>query len=337
MFVIILCVFSVFFKSILKEYSIHTSYEAVRQCFYDSVVATFVGRRFKFKFNVHLIKNIPRGLISFKTIQSSRVVTSEHNLIATNFSLMDGKDFKSVLSGLEAKLFQIRTSDVKLNDSVARNDGQLTHNNSYLFGSWLSDSVSQGMCLVSLDQANQGSKFTSQDLKLTNSNDLIDSVYWKWEATQHIPTFDEDIIQDIVSYLEESKNDFWATQNDPTVSENSIDNYDSMHEETYSDSFMEQFCRATQLQCTIQRTAGTPSTVHITPSPSDGYSPDLFASRLKNDTTPKDISTPSRLPTPSRVILFNESLNSPNLLSNLLSRTPAGSTSTKDFTSPAIC
>jgi len=250
---------------------------------------------------------------------------------------MDGKDFKSVLSGLEAKLFQIRTSDVKLNDSVARNDGQLTHNNSYLFGSWLSDSVSQGMCLVSLDQANQGSKFTSQDLKLTNSNDLIDSVYWKWEATQHIPTFDEDIIQDIVSYLEESKNDFWATQNDPTVSENSIDNYDSMHEETYSDSFMEQFCRPTQLQCTIQRTAGTPSTVHITPSPSDGYSPDLFASRLKNDTTPKDISTPSRLPTPSRVILFNESLNSPNLLSNLLSRTPAGSTSTKDFTSPAIC
>jgi len=243
---------------------------------------------------------------------------------------MDRKDFRSVLSGLEAKLFQIRTSDVKLNDSVTRNDGQLTHNNSYLFGSWLSDSVSQGMCLVSLDQ---DSKFTSQGLTLTGQNDLIDSVYWKWETTQHIPTFDEDIIQDIVNYLEESKNDFWTTQNDPIVSENSTDNHDSIHEETYSDSFMEQFCKPTQLQCTVQRTAGTPSMVHITPSPNDGYSPDLFASLA----TPKDISTPSRLPTPSRVILFNESLNSPNQLSNLLSRTPAGSTSTKDFTSPAIC
>jgi len=312
-------------SSILKEFSIQISHEAVRQCFYDSVVATFVGRRFKFKFNVHLIKNIPSRLVSFKTILESRVVTSEHNLIATNFSLVDGKDFRSVLSGLEAKLFQMTTNNIKLNDSVARNEGQLTHNNSYLFGSCLSDSVSQEMHLVSLDQ---DCKLTShQGHKLTSQNDLIDSVYWKWKATQDMPTFDEDIIQDIVSYLEESTNDFWTTQSNQTLS----DNCDSV-EETYSDSFMEQFCRPTQLQCTWQGTVRTPSTVNVTPSPSDGYSPDLFASLLKNDATPKHISTPLR---PSR-ILFNES-NSPNMFSNLLSRTPAGSTSTKDFTSPALC
>ncbi|XP_065885471.1 uncharacterized protein [Dysidea avara] len=315
--------------SILKEFSIQTSYEAVCQCFCDSVVATFVGQRFKFKFNVHLTKNIPRGLISFRTILANRVATSEHNLIATNFSLMDTKDFRSVLNILEAKLFQTAINNVKLNVSATRN-GQLTHNTSYLFGSWLSDSVSQGIHLVSLDQ---DCKLTSQ---LISQNDLIDSVYWIWEATQDMPIIDEDIIQDVVSYLEESKNDFWNTESDP---ENSTD---TICEETYSDSFMENFCMPTQYECALQgigKNIGTPSTANIAPSRSDGYSPDLFASGIKplnNGGTPKHISTPSKLVSPTR-ILFNESLNSPNLFSDQSSNTPTGSTCTNDFTSPALC
>jgi len=232
------------------------------------------------------------------------------------------EDFRSILSVLEAKLFQTTINSIKLNSSVSKNNGQPIHNGSYMFGSWLGESVSQGMHLVSLDHA-------SQDHKLISQKGFVDSVYWKWEASQDTSVVDEDIIQDVVSYLEESQNDFWTIEGDC--------DFDTIYEETYSDSFMEHFCMPTQLQLNLHRTGIntlTPSAVNVSPAQSDDYSPDLFASGVKTSLTEKCV-TPNNILTPVRPsrILFNESLNSPNLFA----QTPTGSTKVNDFTSPALC
>ena len=331
-----------FCHSILKKFCAQKSYETVNQCFHDSIISAFVGCKFNFKFNVNLTRTIPRGSLSFKTLSNSITHHGHNNLIATNFSMMEVEQFKTVLDILEAKLlFSELPTDA--NPIVPKPKVTLHHdNNSYLYGSWISDTVSQEMCLFSLND--------HSDCRPSTQGSLVDSVYWRWEPTL-TSKLDEDIISDVVNHLELSKNEFWTTDGiscdtDTTVTASHFVDSDYLGED-YSASFIDQIfstennrkidnddsmvvLQATNLTCD-----------QATTTPSTNYSPDLFRKHPRSEVAQRNVSTPDSLPLMSLAkrgpdLFAEDSLSSPHLFGE--ANTPLSKmNNTTDFTSPALC
>ena len=315
---------------VLKKYSLQNTCEVVNQCLHDSITAAFVGYRFNFKFNVCLAKTIPRGSLSFKTLTESltRCVHKQcSNLIATNFSIAEVDCFKTVVDILESKLvFKDRKGDATV-CGVHQEKLKLYHNsNSYLYGSWSNDSVSQDMYLVSLTSESCTNSRPTQ-------SSLVDSVYWKWEQTYEIQ--DEEVINDIVAHLELSKNEFFSL--DDHCEDDTVDN------SLYNESFLSAFF-STQNEGfedgVVLYTKGVTDDAGKN-SVSATSSPDLFRSVAQHtiprpDTLPMPLST--RTCKSSRGLFEDASLNSPDLFGVDHGRTPVRKMNvTTDFTSPALC
>ena len=335
----------------LKKFSAQETHEAVNQYLHDSIIAAFVGCRFNFTFNVYLTRTIPQGSLSFKTL-SNNITHHGHkycnNLIATNFTMLEVKQFKTVINVLEAKLFRNDlVGDIKEYPAVQRTHSTLHHdNNSYLYGSWLSDTVSQEMCLVSLKD---------EHCRSSTQSSLVDSIYWRWDQTSG-NVEDEDIISDIVSHLELSKIEFLTLgancdDNATTAELHTINSDSPSKEDFYSESFLNNFFSS---QKSVEESNSMPvlpatNLAHdeTTNTPSRNYSPDLFStrkcSRLK--IAQCKVSTPDSLQlslvekTTSGQDLFEDhSLNSPHLFGQVdRSKSPIKMIGTTDFTSPALC
>ena len=322
--------FSLYNCRILKKYSLQNTCEVVNQCFHDSISAAFVGHKFTFKFNVCLSKTIPRGSLSFKTLTDSlthRVHKHCNNLIATNFSIAEVDCFKTVVNILESKLlFKDRKSDATV-CGAHQEKLKLHHNsNSYLYGSWSNDSVSQDMYLVSLNSEGSNNSRPTQ-------SSLVDSAYWKWEQTNEVK--DEEIINDIVTHLELSKNDFFSF--DADCEDDTIDN--SLYNESFLSAFFSTQNEGLKDGMVLHTKDVTDDTGKNVVSATS--SPDLFRS-VANHT----ISRPDSLPMPlsaktcksSRSLFEDASLNSPDLFGIDYGRTPVRKmNATTDFTSPALC
>lgn len=283
-----------------------------------------------------MTKTIPRGLLSFKTLSNSIAECGheyKNNLIATNFTMLEAVQHKTVLNILEAKLFKDLVSYTV--PTVHKVQAALDHdNNSYLYGSWLSDTVSQEMYLVSLknDHHSQGS--------------LVDSVHWWWEQTLANELEDEDIISNIVHHLELSKNEFWT---DTTVTElHSIDSDSLGEDDKYNPSFIDDFFSTqndlrNDNSIILQATNLTHS--QVTNTPSTNYSPDLFSNRKHSGLNKTHIpgSLPFSLLAKSNmsghIPCEDESMNSPSLFGeDDHNKTPIHKMNgPTDFTSPPLC
>ena len=103
--------------------------------------------------------------------------------------MMEVEQFKTVLNILEAKLlFSELPTDA--NPIVPKPKVTLHHdNNSYLYGSWLSDTVSQEIGLFSLNN--------HSDCRPSTHSSLVDSVYWRWGPTLASNLEHEDIYSDL--------------------------------------------------------------------------------------------------------------------------------------------
>ena len=317
----------------MKKFAVQNTCEIVNQCFHDSIVAAFVGCRFNFKFNVCLTKTIPRGSLSFKTLTNS-ITHHGHkqynNLIATNFTIAEAEHFKTVLNILEAKLlFKDSASDTTVS-TLHKGQSTLHHdNNSYLYGSWLSDTGSQEMYLVSLNDKH------CCNLRPSTQYSLVDSVYWRWDQTLADKLEYEEIISDVVDHLELSKNEF-------LTSDDNCDDKTVMPElhsvDVYNESFINHFFSTQH----VEDLHGTKSIDNQGTTPSATYSPEMFGVRKcsRSEAGQHTVSTPNSLPLSSGRVLFqDESLNSPHLFGGAdYGRTPVRNTNvTTDFTSPALC
>lgn len=329
---------------ILKKFAVQNTYEVVNQCFYDSIIAAFVGCRFNFKFNVCLTKAIPRGSLSFKTLTNS-IMHHGHkqynNLIATKFTMAEVEHFKTVVNILEEKLL---LKDSSSDTAVTLQKGQSTFhhdNNSYLYGSWLSDTGSQEMYLVSLND-----KHCSNSRPSTQCS-LVDSVYWRWEQTLTDKLEDEKIISDVVDHLELSKNEFLTSDDNCTMMPE-LYSVDSEDLNVYDESFIKHFFSTQNVQglhsMTVEATTGNQETQ--TPTAPYNCSPEMFSIRKHpRSEAGQQVSTPNSLPllsvakTSGQVLFEDESLNSPCLFGEIdHGRTPIGKMNlTTDFTSPALC
>lgn len=303
--------------------------EVVNQCFHDSIIAAFIGSKFNFKFNVSLTKPIPRDSLSFNTLMNSisnRREKCYSNLIATNFTMLEVEQFKTVVDILEAKLFlKDLTSDARVS-TVHSGQPTLHHNNnSYLYGSWLSsDTGSQEMNLVSLKLND------NVHSRLSTQSSLFDSIYWKWESTSTDKL--DDIISDVVGHLEQSITEFWTT-NDDTVPEPGLVDNDQFNEHyTCSASFMEAFLSTQNDDKVTLQATNLLTQDKATPT----YSPELFSVRHHSRVQ----STPlAKINIPGQVLFEDESLNSPGLFTQVdCNKTPVGKMNyTADFTSPPLC
>ena len=328
---------------VLKKFSTQESHEAVNQYFHDSIIAAFVGCRFNFTFNVYLARTIPQGLLSFKTL-SNNITHRGHkyynNLIATNFTMLEVKQPRTILNILEAKLF---CNDLACDVKEQKTHSTLHHeNNSYLYGSWLSDTVSQEMYLVSLKD---------EHCRSSTQSSLVDSVYWRWEQTSASKLEEENIISDVVNHLELSRDEFLNSDvnyDDTTTAELQppVDGNSPSKEDWYSESFLNNFFSPQEVEesdtVVIQATNFAHDETISTPSKI--YSPDLFSikkcSRLK--VTQCKVSTPDSLQLSSLVEKNTSgqdlSLNSLHLFGEVdHSKTPLKMNETTDFLSPALC
>ena len=334
-----LCTLVYFCHRVLKKFAVQNTCEAVNQCFHDSIIAAFVGCRFNFKFNVCLTKAIPRGSLSFKTLTNS-IMHHGHkqynNLIATNFTMAEVEHFKTVLSILEEKLLFKDSSDTAV--TLQKGQSTLHHdNNSYLYGSWLSDTASQEMYLVSLND-----KHCSNSRPSTQYS-LVDSVYWRWEQTLTDKLEDEKIISDVVDHLELSKNEFLTSGDNCTVMAE-LYSVDSEDLDVYNESFIEHFFSTQNVEGHHHMEATTGNQGTHTPTAPYDYSPEMFSVRKhpRSKASQQVVSTPNSLPLLSVSKTSgqeNESLNSPCLFGEVdHGRTPVGKMNlTTDFTSPALC
>jgi len=329
----------------LSKFSAQKGNEAVNQCFYDSITAGLVGCGFNFKFNVCLTKTIPRGSLNFKTLINSMTHHGHkqcNNLIATDFTMLEMERFKTISSILEAKLFH---NDFTSDTSIATvHEGQSdSHhdNNSYLYGSWLSDTVSQGMLLASLNNDHCSSD------GLVTQDHLVDPVYCKWEPTLANEFEDEDVISDVVNYLELSKS--W-TLCDAVQELHFVDSDNFDEDYTYDQSFIDNFFSSQNIggqadadSIATLSTANSLTCDQATNTPSTNCSPDLFSVRkhIRLEGEQCTASTPATLPLSSLPgqLYEDESLNSPHLFGEIYcGNTPVRKMNTiTDFTSPALC
>ena len=327
-----------FCHRILKKFSVQNTCEVVNKFFHDSIIAAFVGCRFNFKFNVCLTKTIPRGLLTFKTLTNSITHTQYNNLIATNFTITEAEHFKTVLNILEAKLL-LKDSPSDATVFTVHKEQSRLHDNSYLYGSWLSDTASQEMYLVSLNDKHCCNSIPTQC-------SLVDSVYWRWEQTS---AEDEEIISDVVDHLELSKNEFLTSDDNcddrtVTLELHSVDSENL--DDVYDESFIKDFFSTQNVEGLHSMAATNLTDNQATKTPSATYSPELFSVRKyrKLEVDQHAMSTPppfsvAKTSTSSRVLFEDESLNSPCLFGEVdCGRTPIGKMSvTADFTSPALC
>ena len=95
-----------------------------------------------------------------------------NNLIATNLKV---KQFKTVLNILEAKLvFSDLPTDTRV-PTVPKPKVMVRHdNNSYLYGSWISDTASQEMCLFSLNDDHSDCRPSTQGSLVGNWLSLLE-------------------------------------------------------------------------------------------------------------------------------------------------------------------
>ena len=330
-----------FCHRVLKKFAVQNTCEVVNQCFHDSIIAAFVGCRFNFKFNVCLTKAIPRGSLSFKTLTNSIMQHEHKNLIATNFTMEKVEHFKTVLNILEEKLlFKNSRSDITITQQSILHHHD---NNSYLYGSWLSDTASQEMYLVSLND-----KHCSNSRPSTQCS-LVDSVYWQWEQTLTDKLEEEKIISDVVDHLELSKNEFLTSDDNCTVMPE-LYSVDSEDLDVYNESFIKHFFSTQNvegLHGMIVEATTTGNQGTLTPTATYNCSPEMFSVRKhsRSEAGQQVVSTPNSLPllsvakTSGRILFEDESLNSPCLFGEIdHGRTPVGKMNlTTDFTSPALC
>lgn len=318
----------------MKKFTGQRSFEAVNQCLHDSIIAGLIGCRFNFKFNVHLTKPIPRGLLSFTTLINSVSSCDGHkccdNLIATNFAMLEIPRYKTVLNILEAKLlFKDTATDVS--DPPIHKEQSTSHhdNNSYLYGSWLGDTVSQDMCLVSLDNNHCSSH------RLCSQSDLVDSFYWRWELTL---AEDEDIISDVASHLELTKSEFWTECTCDSDELKSVDCENLDEWDTYTPSFIENFFTTQNVRGLVSSDGTSMQCDKVETTPCSDYSPDLINTRKSSSFKVNQHTMASMLNSRSSLAKTNqdESLNSPHLFGEC--RTPVDKKNgIVDFTSPPLC